>query len=37
VSLQSDMVFADDGAAHQIARVTGSVDQGYVIALTVPI
>jgi protocatechuate 3,4-dioxygenase beta subunit len=37
VTLQSDMVFSDDGAAHQIASVTGSVDKGYNVALTVPV
>ena len=36
-SLQSDMVFSDDGAARQLATVTGSVSQGYSARLTVPI
>ncbi|HKY65714.1 MAG TPA: intradiol ring-cleavage dioxygenase, partial [Acidimicrobiales bacterium] len=36
-SLTSDMVFADDGTAEQLATVTGSVGQGYVAALTAPV
>ena len=35
-SLDSDMVFAD-GYALQLATVTGSVDEGYVATLTVPV
>ncbi len=37
VSLTTDNVFGEDGAAHQMAAVTGSVDDGYQVALTVPI
>ncbi len=36
-SLQSDMVFRDDGAVHQLATMTGSVDSGLTAALTVPV
>ena len=36
-SLATDMVFSDDGAAHQLATVTGSVADGYVAALAVGI
>ena len=35
-SLSSDMVFSDDGAAHQIPATTGSVADGYTLELTVP-
>ena len=35
--LSSDMVFADDGAARQLATMTGSVAQGYTARLTVPV
>ena len=34
-SLQSDNVFGDDGGVHELATVTGSVEQGYVVALNV--
>ena len=37
VSLQSDNVFGDDGGAHQVGTVTGSVDTGYVVELRVPV
>lgn len=37
VTLATDDVFGDDGGIHQIASVTGSLDAGYVAALTVPI
>jgi protocatechuate 3,4-dioxygenase beta subunit len=37
LSLASDMVFGDDGGVHELATVTGDVDKGYVIALTVPV
>ena len=37
VSLRTDMVFADDGAIHQLASMSGSVDAGYVAALTVAV
>jgi protocatechuate 3,4-dioxygenase beta subunit len=35
-SLATDMVFGDDGAAHQIPTTTGSVADGYTLQLTVP-
>ena len=35
-SLESDMVFAD-GHSLQLATVTGSVDEGYVASLNVPV
>ena len=35
-SLSTDMVFGDDGAAHQIPTTTGSVADGYTLQLTVP-
>jgi protocatechuate 3,4-dioxygenase beta subunit len=34
-SLKGDMVFADDGGIHQLASMSGSVEDGYVAALTV--
>jgi protocatechuate 3,4-dioxygenase beta subunit len=37
ISLQSDNVFGDDGGAHQLGTVTGSVDAGYVVQLAVPV
>ena len=37
VTLATDNVFGNDSAAHQVATVTGSVDAGYVAALTAPI
>jgi protocatechuate 3,4-dioxygenase beta subunit len=36
-SLKTDMVFGDDGAARQLATVSGSADQGYIARLTVPV
>ena len=36
-SLESDMVFADDGGARQTPEVTGSVADGYVATLTLPV
>lgn len=36
-SLTSDTVFADDGAARQLATMTGSVTQGFTARLTVPV
>jgi protocatechuate 3,4-dioxygenase beta subunit len=36
VTLESDMVFAD-GAGQQLATVTGSVDDGFVMGLSVPV
>lgn len=35
VSLQTDNVFRDDGAIHQIATMSGSVDAGYTASLTI--
>jgi protocatechuate 3,4-dioxygenase beta subunit len=35
LSLESDMVFSDDGAVSQLATVTGSVDAGYTATLPV--
>ena len=35
VSLSSDGVFGDDGGIHQLALMSGSVEAGYVAALTV--
>lgn len=35
VSLTTDGVFGDDGGASQLATVTGSVTQGYTVALNV--
>ena len=37
VSLENDNVFGDDAGVHQLATVTGSVADGYVATLTVPI
>jgi protocatechuate 3,4-dioxygenase beta subunit len=37
VSLTSDMVFGDDGGAHQLGTVTGSVAVGLAVSLTVPV
>ena len=37
VSLTSDNVFGDDGGARQLAAVTGSVEKGYALSLTVPV
>jgi protocatechuate 3,4-dioxygenase beta subunit len=37
VSLDSDIVFADDGATRQLATVTGDVSRGYVATLAVPV
>ena len=35
--MTSDMVFGDDGGIHQIASMTGNVQQGYTAALTVAV
>jgi protocatechuate 3,4-dioxygenase beta subunit len=35
VSLDTDMVFSDDGAEHQLATVTGDVTSGYTVSLSV--
>ena len=37
ISLQSDNVFGDDGGAHQLGTVTGSVEAGYSVQLAVPV
>jgi len=37
VSLERDNVFGDDGGAHQLGTITGSIDAGLVVALTVPV
>jgi hypothetical protein len=37
LSLESDNVFGDDGGAHQLATVTGSLADGYQATLTVPV
>jgi protocatechuate 3,4-dioxygenase beta subunit len=37
VSLQSDMVFRDDGAVHQLGSMSGSIAEGLTVALTVPV
>ncbi len=37
VTLNSDNVFGDDGGVHQLGKVTGSVAQGFVVELTVPV
>jgi protocatechuate 3,4-dioxygenase beta subunit len=37
VSLQSDNVFGDDGGARQLGQVTGNLEEGYTVKLTVPV
>ena len=37
VSLQGDMVFGDDGGVRQLGTVSGSVDSGLTVALTVAV
>ncbi len=37
VSLATDNVFGDDGGARQIGTVSGSVDSGMTVELTVPV
>ena len=37
VSLARDNVFGDDGGAHQLGRISGSVDGGLSVALAVPV
>jgi protocatechuate 3,4-dioxygenase beta subunit len=37
LSLDSDMVFGDDGAVHEMATVTGNAADGYTVALRVPV
>jgi protocatechuate 3,4-dioxygenase beta subunit len=37
VSLATDMVFADDGATHQLGTVSGDNASGYTVTLAVPV
>lgn len=37
VSLQSDMVFGDDGGEHEIGAITGSIANGLTVDLSVPV
>jgi protocatechuate 3,4-dioxygenase beta subunit len=37
MSLRTDMVFGDDGGAHQLGTMSGSVDAGYSVQLPVPV
>jgi protocatechuate 3,4-dioxygenase beta subunit len=37
VSLERDNVFSDDGGVHELGTVTGSVADGLIVALTVPV
>ena len=37
LSLQSDMVFGDDGGVHQLGTMSGDVAGGYAVRLTVPV
>ncbi|HSS68177.1 MAG TPA: intradiol ring-cleavage dioxygenase [Nocardioidaceae bacterium] len=37
VSLDTDLVFADDHAVHQLAAMKGNVDTGYTASLSVPV
>jgi protocatechuate 3,4-dioxygenase beta subunit len=37
ITLESDNVFGDDAGVHQLAAVTGSLADGYVATLTVPV
>jgi protocatechuate 3,4-dioxygenase beta subunit len=37
VSLQSDMVFGDDGAINELGTITGDVQSGMTVTLTVPV
>ena len=37
LSLATDMVFRDDGGAHQLGTVTGDATQGYTVTLAVPV
>lgn len=37
VSLRTDNVFGDDGGAYQVGTITGSVEDGYVVELAVPV
>jgi protocatechuate 3,4-dioxygenase beta subunit len=37
VSLQSDMVFGDDGGVHQLGTITGDTESGLTVRLNVPV
>ena len=37
LSLQTDMVFSDDGGVRQLGTITGDVASGYSVSLTVPV
>jgi len=37
VSLDTDNVFGDDGAVHEMAAVTGDASSGYTLTLRVPV
>jgi protocatechuate 3,4-dioxygenase beta subunit len=37
LSIDTDMVFRDDGAVHEMATVTGNATDGYTLALRVPV
>jgi protocatechuate 3,4-dioxygenase beta subunit len=37
MSLRTDMVFGDDGGAHQLGTISGSVAAGYTVQLAVPV
>jgi protocatechuate 3,4-dioxygenase beta subunit len=37
LSLDTDMVFGDDGAVHEMATVTGNSTDGYTLALRIPV
>lgn len=37
LTLETDNVFGDDGGVHQLGAVTGSLDTGYTVTLTVPV
>jgi protocatechuate 3,4-dioxygenase beta subunit len=37
VSLETDNVFGDDGGIHELGTVTGNVNDGFVVELTVPV
>jgi hypothetical protein len=37
LSLETDNVFRDDGAVHQLGTITGSVADGMTVTLTVPV
>lgn len=37
MSINGDMVFGDDGGVHQIGTMSGSIDNGLTVTLTVPV